>query len=76
MASARTLAWLDRAVWTLVYGGLLTLVLGIATGGSHRIAGWSLGTVGGIAAVAGVLLIWVRARLHDPSDTPSPRRHE
>lgn len=76
MASPRALAWLDRVTWILVYGGLLTLVLGIATGGSRRIAGWSLGMLGGAAAAAGLVLIWVRSRLHDPSDTTSPRRHE
>ena len=76
MASARALAWLDRVTWSLDYGGLLTLVLGIATGGSHRIAGWSLGMLGGSAAAAGVVLIWVRSRLHDPSNPTPPRRHE
>jgi hypothetical protein len=31
MASARTLARLDALIWTLIFGGLLVLVLGIAS---------------------------------------------
>jgi hypothetical protein len=65
----RALAWFDRLVWTLIYGGLLTLVLGIASGDEHRIAGWSLGVVGGVAAAAGFILIWVRSRLRE--DAPA-----
>jgi membrane protein implicated in regulation of membrane protease activity len=62
-ASARTLAVLDALAWTLVYGGLLLFVLGIATGEVNLIAGWSFGVVGGVAAVVGIVLILVRARL-------------
>ena len=62
-ASARTLAVLDALAWTLVYGGLLLFVLGIATGEVNLIAGWSFGVVGGVAAAVGVVLILVRARL-------------
>ena len=65
MASPRTLARLDAAVWTLIYGGLFAVVLGIATHDEHLVAGWSLGTLGGIAAAAGVVLIVVRSRLRE-----------
>jgi hypothetical protein len=69
MATQRALVWLDRAVWTLIYGGLLGLVLGIATGDEHRVAGWSLGVLGGIATVVGVVLIGVRSRQREtPAD--------
>lgn len=63
MASARALAWLERLIWLLIYGGLFGVVLGIATGGAHLVAGWSLGVLGGIAVAAGIVLIWVRSRL-------------
>ncbi len=63
MPTARTLAWLDAAVWVLIYGGCITLILGVATGDAHRVAGWSLGVLGGIAIAAGVVLIAVRSRL-------------
>ncbi len=65
MASRQALARLDVLIWVLIFGGLLTLALGLATHGSHVIAGWSLTAVGGLAATAGVVLIWVRSRLHE-----------
>ena len=63
MASPRTLARIETAVWVLIYGGLFLVVLGIASHGDAAIAGWSLGVVGSIAVVAGVVLIYVRSRL-------------
>jgi hypothetical protein len=69
MASVRALAWIDRLIWILIYGGLLMVVLGVATGGAHLIAGWSLGVVGGIAAAAGFILIGVRSRLRETPTT-------
>ncbi|WP_427912171.1 hypothetical protein ACPWT1_16185 [Ramlibacter sp. MMS24-I3-19] len=69
MASARALARLDALTWTLIYGGLFAIVLGIVTGNAHLIAGWSLGVLGGCAVVAGIVLIFVRSRLRE---TPLP----
>jgi hypothetical protein len=69
MASAKALAWIERLAWIYIYGGLFAVVLGIATGGVHVIAGWSLGVVGAVVVVAGVVLIVVRSRLHE---TPGP----
>ena len=66
MASARTLAWVERLAWILIYGGLFAMILGVVTGGVHAVAGWSLGTLGGIALTGGVVLIWVRSRLGEP----------
>lgn len=63
MPTARTLARLDALAWTLIYGGLITLVLGIASHDETVIGGWSLSVLGTMAAVAGVVLIVVRARL-------------
>jgi hypothetical protein len=65
MASARALAWVERLAWILIYGGLSAVILGLATGGAHRMAGWSLGVPGGIAVAAGIVLIVVRARLRE-----------
>ena len=31
MASARTLARIERLIWILIYGGLFALILGLAT---------------------------------------------
>jgi hypothetical protein len=56
--------------WALVYGGLFLLVLGIASHGHTRIGGWSLSILGGVAAVAGVVLLVVRARLTEAGGPP------
>jgi hypothetical protein len=69
MTTARTLARIDALAWTLIFGGLLVLVLGIASHDETAIGGWSLSILGGLAAVAGVVLIFVRARLRE---TPAP----
>ncbi|MFN3437224.1 MAG: hypothetical protein ACK41V_05990 [Acidovorax sp.] len=63
MASAQKLQRLHKIIWALIYGGLLALVLGIATARTDNTTGWALMVVGGMVAVAGVVLIGVRARL-------------
>ena len=63
MASAKTIAWIDRLVWTLIFGGLFTLVLGLAVLSRSAGAGWSLVVVGGVLVIGGVVLIGVRSRL-------------
>jgi hypothetical protein len=70
MPSARSLARLDALVWTLIFGGLFLVILGIATHDEAVIAGWSLTVLGGIAAAAGVVLIYVRSRLPEPPPAP------
>lgn len=72
----RALEWFDRLVWTLIYGGLLTLIVGVASGDTHLIAGWSLGVLGGAVAAAGFILIWVRSRLREDPVPPSPQTPE
>ena len=63
MASAGMLLWIDRLVWTLIYGGLFTLILGLAALPAHAVASWSLIVVGALLVVAGAVLIAVRARM-------------
>ena len=63
MATAQNLQRLHKLIWVLIYGGLLALVLGIATARTDDAVGWSLMVVGGIVAAVGVVLIGVRARL-------------
>ena len=63
MAGPETLRRLDVLVWSLLYGGLLLLVLGLATHDETAIAGWSMTVVGAVMAVAGIILIVVRARM-------------
>jgi hypothetical protein len=63
MPSGKVIAWIDRLVWTFIYGGLLTLVLGLAVLSRSAGAGWTLVAVGAVLAIAGVVLIGVRSRL-------------
>lgn len=63
MASARAIAWIERLVWTLVYGGLFTVVIGLATRSRDALTGWWLVALGALVAAAGVVLIWVRSRM-------------
>ena len=69
MPSSRSLARLDALIWTLIYGGLFALILGIASHDETIIGGWSLSVLGAIAAAAGAALIFVRARM---KETPAP----
>ncbi|MDP3760392.1 MAG: hypothetical protein Q8R01_07745 [Ramlibacter sp.] len=63
MASPRTVAWIERLIWTLIYGGLFTAVIGLATRSRDAASGWSLIVLGAVVAAVGVVLIWVRSRL-------------
>ena len=63
MAAPRTLQRLQNLIWVLIYVGLLTLVLGIATARTDEATGWVLVVGGGVVAAVGVVLIAVRARL-------------
>ncbi len=67
MASPETLAWVERLVWILIYGGLLALVVGLATRAAEPVFGWSMIAAGALVAAVGVVLIWLRSRLrHGP----------
>ena len=63
MASPKSLARLDALIWTLIYGGLFVLILGIASHDETVVGGWSLSVLGAAAALAGAVLIFVRSRL-------------
>lgn len=61
----------EQAVWVLIYGGLLTWVLAYfmqRNGGSHH--PYMVG-IGGLAILAGVVLIYVRSRLYEDSTDKS-----
>jgi len=67
MASPKTLERLDKLIWVLIFGGLFVLALGVATHEASAAAGWSLAIIGGLTALGGALLIWVRSRLPEDS---------
>jgi hypothetical protein len=56
-------AAVERWVWILIYGGLLTLCLGLFAGRSEAGLGTLLVVGGIVAALSGVVLIVVRSRM-------------
>jgi hypothetical protein len=56
-------ARLEKWIWFLIYGGLFVVILGIATGRTDAALGWSISVPGGIVALVGFVLIYVRSRL-------------
>lgn len=61
--SSKAIARLQQLIWVLIYGGLLTLLLGLSVQRSHDPLGWSMVVAGGLVAAIGFFLIYVRSRL-------------
>ena len=53
---------LDVLIWVLVYGGLLTVCLGLFVQRCDGGFGVSLVVVGAVLAAAGAFLVWLRAQ--------------
>ena len=62
--SNKAVARLQALIWILIYGGLLTLVLGLSVQRTDDAMGWSLVVGGGIVAAVGFALIYVRSRIN------------
>lgn len=58
-------AKLEKWTWILIYAGLFLMTLGIATARTDTVLGWSMATPGALAAVIGVVLIYLRSRIKD-----------
>ena len=56
---------IGKLTWTLVYGGLLVVCLGIAVRRTAEPLGTTLVTSGGVVAAIGFALIYVRSRRKD-----------
>lgn len=56
-------ARVETLVWVLIYGGLLSLSLGFFAAPRAETLGYGLMLAGGVAAVVGVVLIFLRARM-------------
>ncbi|MES2956614.1 MAG: hypothetical protein V4792_00430 [Pseudomonadota bacterium] len=54
---------IEKWVWKLIYGGMLGFSLGWFLLPSADVAAWALMSAGVVAAVVGVALIFVRARM-------------
>lgn len=59
--SSKSVARLQALIWVLIYGGLLTLVLGLSVERTDADTGWLLVVGGGIVAAIGFALIYVRS---------------
>ena len=66
-ASSKTVARLQALIWVLIYGGLLTLVLGLSVERFDEATGWSLVVGGGLVAAIGFVLIYVRSKINTKS---------
>ena len=56
-------ARLHKMIWSLIFGGLLTVILGIFVGKTDDVVGWTMVAAGGVLAVIGAVLIYVRSKL-------------
>jgi uncharacterized membrane protein HdeD (DUF308 family) len=56
---------MERMVWVLIYGGLLSIVLGMFIDQSGAQDADLFYQIGGLAVGAGVVLIYVRSRLRE-----------
>ena len=59
---------LERTIWTLIYAGLLAVVLGVFMDRGESAAGVTVAIVGAAVAVVGVVLIFVRSRMREEDD--------
>ena len=57
------MARLHKIIWSLIFGGLLTVILGIFVGKTDDVVGWALVAAGGVLAAIGAVLIYVRSKL-------------
>ena len=57
------MARLHKIIWSLIFGGLLALIVGIFVGKTDDAIGWIMIAVGGVMTVVGAVLIYVRSTL-------------
>ena len=61
------MARLHKIIWALIFGGLLTLILGIFVGKADVAIAWMMIAAGSVITVVGAVLIYVRSTM--TSDT-------
>lgn len=59
---------MERLVWVLIYGGLLSIVIAHFLGETDEILAHTMRILGLAAVVAGGVLIYVRSRLREGND--------
>ena len=67
---------LETWTWVLIYGGLLSLCLGLFVLRQDANWGWALVAGGIVLAIVGAVLIFVRARLPETASQNMPPRKE
>ena len=68
--SSKRLKRIETAIWVLIYGGLLTFIIGHFTAEADVNLARTMGVIGMVAVAVGVILIYVRSRLREEK-TPS-----
>jgi len=56
------LATIDKLSWLLIFGGMLSVSLGLSLQQGGTAFGWAFTVAGAVAAVVGGVLIFVRSR--------------
>ena len=56
-------ATLEKLIWVLIYGGLLTMCLGLFVRHELPATGWTMTVGGALVSAVGAVLIWVRSRM-------------
>ena len=57
------MARLHKYIWTLIFGGLITIILGIFVERAGDAMGWMMVAAGGVLTTIGVVLIYVRSTM-------------
>ena len=63
MTTLHNLKRLQQLIWVFIYGGLLTLVLGLSVERNDESLGFLMALGGGGLALLGAVLIYVRSRM-------------
>lgn len=63
--NSKKLKRIETAIWVLIYGGLLAFIIGHFTAEADANTAHVLRVLGLIAAITGVVLIYVRSRLRE-----------
>ena len=59
------MARLHKITWALIFGGLLSVILGIFVGATDDAVGWMMIISGALLTVAGAVLVYVRSTMPD-----------
>lgn len=65
---------LESLVWTLIYGGIFMVMLGLWVMDADAALGHGLAWGGGLLVAVGVLLIWLRSRRGENDAPPDKKR--